>query len=38
MNTYYLPDDLLDESAARTDEVVIRYYSSDRDSVKIGSF
>ena len=34
MNTYYLPDDLLDDSAARADEVVIRYYSSDRDSVK----
>lgn len=34
MNTYYLPDDLLDDYAARADEVVIRYYSSDRDSVK----
>lgn len=34
MNTYYLPDDLLDDSAARRDDVIIRYYSSNRDSVK----
>lgn len=34
MNTYYLPDDLLDDYAARPDEVVIRYYNSARDSVK----
>jgi AraC-like DNA-binding protein len=34
MNTYYLPDDLLDDSAARPDEVIIRYYNSDRDSIK----
>ncbi|WP_169739289.1 helix-turn-helix domain-containing protein [Dyadobacter crusticola] len=34
MNTYYLPDDLLDGSAIQPDDVVIRYYSSDRDSVK----
>ncbi|WP_051350457.1 helix-turn-helix domain-containing protein [Dyadobacter alkalitolerans] len=34
MNTYYLPDDLLDNSAAGPDEVVIRYYSANRDSVK----
>ncbi|TLV03695.1 helix-turn-helix domain-containing protein [Dyadobacter luticola] len=34
MKTYYLPDDLLDDAAARQDDVVIRYYNSDRDSVK----
>ena len=34
MNTYYLPDDLLDDAATQPDDVVIRYYSSDRDSVK----
>ncbi|KQS26649.1 AraC family transcriptional regulator [Dyadobacter sp. Leaf189] len=34
MNTYYLPDDLLDDPAAQADDVVIRYYNSDRDSVK----
>lgn len=33
MKTYYLPDDLLEESPARPDEVVIRYYTSDQDSV-----
>jgi len=33
MNTFYLPDDLLDDSAT-ADDVVIRYYSSNRDSVK----
>ncbi|QRR01380.1 helix-turn-helix domain-containing protein [Dyadobacter sandarakinus] len=34
MNTYYLPDDLLNDPSARPDEVVIRYYNSDRDSVR----
>jgi len=33
MNTFYLPDDLLDDSAT-ADDVVIRYYSSNRNSVK----
>jgi AraC-like DNA-binding protein len=33
MKTYYLPNDLLEGSPARPDEVVIRYYTSDRDSV-----
>jgi AraC family transcriptional regulator, exoenzyme S synthesis regulatory protein ExsA len=34
MNTYYLPDDLLDDSGARPDDVVIRYYNAAQDSVK----
>ena len=34
MNTYYLPDDILDGSTADTDEVVIRCYTSGQDSVK----
>lgn len=34
MNTYYLPDDLLGDSPSLPDDVVIRYYNSDRDSVK----
>lgn len=34
MNTYNLPDDLLDDRSSRPDEVVIRFYNSDRDSVK----
>lgn len=34
MKTYYLPDDLLEDSPATPDEVVIRYYTSDRDSVR----
>ncbi|MDR6805996.1 AraC-like DNA-binding protein [Dyadobacter sp. BE34] len=34
MNTYYLPDDLLDDTAAGPDQVVLRYYDSDRDSVR----
>ncbi|MGG7665516.1 helix-turn-helix domain-containing protein [Dyadobacter sp. BHUBP1] len=34
MNTYYLPDDLLDGAPSSPDEVVIRYYNSNRDSVK----
>lgn len=34
MKTYYLPDDLWDHSAARPNEVVIRYYNSDENSVK----
>jgi len=34
MNTYYLPDDILDEPAASADEVAIRSYTSGHDSVK----
>ncbi|MET3979720.1 AraC-like DNA-binding protein [Mucilaginibacter sp. UYP25] len=34
MNTYFLPDDILDGSLANTDEVVIRCYTSGKDSVK----
>jgi AraC-like DNA-binding protein len=34
MNTYYLPDDILDGSPGGTDEVVIRCYTSGQDSVK----
>lgn len=34
MNTFYLPDDILEGEAAGPDEVVIRSYRSDRDSVK----
>lgn len=34
MNTYYLPDDILDGCPARPDEVVIRCYTSGQDSVK----
>lgn len=34
MNTYYLPDDLLEHSTSRADEVIVRYYKSDKDSVK----
>lgn len=34
MNTYYLPDDILLGSPLNADEVTIRLYQSDRDSVK----
>jgi AraC-like DNA-binding protein len=34
MNTFYLPDDILDGSPAGPDEVVIRCYTSGQDSVK----
>ncbi|MGK9126199.1 AraC family transcriptional regulator [Olivibacter sp. SA151] len=34
MNTYYLPDDILDDSATSADEVIIRSYTSMHDSVK----
>jgi AraC-like DNA-binding protein len=34
MNTYYLPDDILGGSPANTGEVVIRSYTSGKDSVK----
>jgi AraC-like DNA-binding protein len=34
MNTFYLPDDILNGSPAGADEVVIRSYSSGKDSVK----
>jgi AraC-like DNA-binding protein len=34
MNTFYLPDDILDGSPANSDEVVIRSYTSGKDSVK----
>lgn len=34
MNTFYLPDDILDGSPIGTDEVVIRCYTSGQDSVK----
>lgn len=34
MNTYYLPDDILDGAATSADEVIIRSYSSVHDSVK----
>jgi len=34
MNTYYLPDDILNGSPANRDEVVIRCYTSGQDSVK----
>lgn len=34
MNTYYLPDDILDGCPANTAEVVIRCYTSGQDSVK----
>ncbi|MBS7565509.1 helix-turn-helix transcriptional regulator [Mucilaginibacter sp. Bleaf8] len=34
MNTYYLPDDILNGSPANTDEVVIRCYTSHQDSIK----
>lgn len=34
MNTYYLPDDIIGGSANGSDEVVIRFYISGRDSVK----
>jgi len=34
MNTFYLPDDILDNSSTGADEVVIRCYTSGKDSVK----
>ncbi|WP_431292943.1 helix-turn-helix domain-containing protein [Pedobacter sp. P26] len=34
MNTYYLPDDILNGSTMGVDEVVIRCYTSGQDSVK----
>ncbi|MCE7067163.1 AraC family transcriptional regulator [Dyadobacter sp. CY326] len=34
MKTYYLPDDLLEDPPARPDEVVIRYYTSNHDTVR----
>ena len=34
MNTYYLPDDLLNRPSSDADEVVIRCYTSDCDSIK----
>lgn len=34
MNTYYLPDDILDGTPTGADEVVIRSYTSGKDSVK----
>lgn len=34
MNTYYLPDDILDGAPTGADEVVIRSYTSGKDSVK----
>lgn len=34
MNTFYLPDDILADSHAGADEVVIRCYTSGQDSVK----
>ncbi|QDW27892.1 helix-turn-helix transcriptional regulator [Pedobacter sp. KBS0701] len=34
MNTYYLPDDILNGSTMGADEVVIRCYTSGQDSVK----
>jgi hypothetical protein len=34
MNTFYLPDDILDGSPAGQDEVVIRCYTSGQDSIK----
>lgn len=34
MNTFYLPDDILDGSPTGADEVVIRCYTSGQDSVK----
>lgn len=34
MNTYNLPDDLLDDGPSQSDEVAIRFYNSDRNSVK----
>jgi len=34
MNTFYLPDDILDGSSTGADEVVIRCYTSGKDAVK----
>ena len=34
MNTFYLPDDILEGSAPETDDVVIRCYTSGQDSVR----
>jgi AraC-like DNA-binding protein len=34
MNTFYLPDDILDGSPAGQDEVLIRSYTSGKDSIK----